>query len=113
MAESSLSFSDQGTMCFKCQGWGHKSRECKKKVNTAKCCRSDRPGTVNLHWNVLQGHIGNNECEVEVDSAADVSIETKDLVPQANYTDRHVDIEGVTGEIVKAPIAKVLLQLGE
>ena len=34
-------------------------------------------------------------------------------MPRAKYTDRHVDIEGVTGEIVKAPIAKVLLQLGE
>ena len=57
--------------------------------------------------------MGNNECEVEINSAADVSIVAKDLVPQANYTDRHVDIEGVTGKIMKAPIAKVLLQLGE
>ncbi len=100
-------------MCFKCRGWGHKIRECTRKVNAAKNCRSDQHGLVNLHWNVLHGRMGNNKCEVEIDSAADVSIVAKDLVPQANYTDRHVDIEGVTGEIMKAPIAKVLLQLGE
>ena len=51
--------------------------------------------------------------EVKIDSAADISLVAKDLLPRANYTDRHVDIEGVTGEIVKAPIAKALLQVGE
>ena len=113
MAESSPFFSDQGPVCFKCRGWRHKSQECTKKVNAAKNCRNDWPGTVNLHWNVLHGRIRNNDCEVEIDSVADVSIVAKDLVPQANYTDRHVDIEGVTGEIVEALIAKVLLQFGE
>ena len=68
-------------MCFKCRGWGHKSQECTKKVNVAMSYRSYRPGTVNLHWNVLHGRIENNKCEVEIDSAADVSIVAKDLVP--------------------------------
>ena len=35
------------------------------------------------------------------------------VVEVINCTDRHVDIEGVTGEIVKVPIAKLLLHLGE
>ena len=71
-------------MCFKCQGWEHENRECTKKVNPAKSCRSDQPDTVNLHCNVLQSRIGNNDCQVEIDSAADVSIVTKGLVTRAN-----------------------------
>ena len=64
-------------MWFNCRGWGYKSQECTKKVNAAKSCRNDRPGTVNLHWNVLHCCIGNSECKVEVDSATNVSISGK------------------------------------
>ena len=60
----------------------------------------------------MHGYIGNKDCEVEIDSAANISIAAKDLGREPNYTCRYIDIEEVTGETVEAPIAKVLLQLG-
>ena len=79
----------------------------------SKSCSSDWPGTFNLHWNVLYDGIGSNDCEVEIDSAADISIVEKIWCLEPTVLTGIVDIEGVTGEIVKALIAKVLLQLGE
>lgn len=80
-------------MCLSVVDGDIKSRECTMMLNAATSQGNDQSGTFNLHWNVLHGHIGNNDCEVEIDSAADISIVTKDLVPRAYYTGRHVDIE--------------------
>ena len=66
VAESSLSSSRTKAPCALSVKDGDIKVENAKKVNAAKSCRSDGPGTVNLLWNVLHGHIGNNKCKVEI-----------------------------------------------
>ena len=80
MAELSHSSSSTKAQCFRCRRWGHLSRECTKKVNAAMSQGNEQSGTCNLQWDVLHGHNGNNDCEVEIDSAADTSIVAKDLL---------------------------------
>ena len=93
-------------MCFECKEWGHKGTECPTKVCSVAGCSNIVDGAP--RWNELRGFVGTNECNITLDSAADVSVVAKDL---AVYTGDYKTIAAVQTVEQRVPVAKILIAI--
>ena len=99
----------RGPLCFECKEWEHKCKECPTKVCSMAGCSNIVDGAP--RWNELRGFVDTNECNITLDSAADVSVAAKDLVPEATYTGDYKTIAGVHAVERRVPVAKILVAI--
>ena len=99
---------EKGAQCFNCNEWGHISKECPKKVAmiVKTVCLNEHKD-----WHTIPGQIGTNDCQVAVDSGAEITVVSADLVPETAKTGERQWIRGVHPYEESVPLAKVLIQL--
>ncbi len=99
---------EKGAQCFNCNEWGHVSKECPKKVGMVV-------KTICIHkhkdWHTVPGQIGTNDCQIAVDSGAEITVVSADLVPEAAKTRERQWIRGVHPYEESVPLARVLIKL--
>ena len=62
----------KGAMCFRCKEWGHKANECTKPVYRVQ---QEKPEPYSdAGWSTVQGTVGCSNCQITLDSGADVSL---------------------------------------
>ncbi len=71
--------------------------------------------TVCIHkhkdWHTVPGQIGTNDCQIAVDSRAEITVVSADLVPEAAKTGERQWIRGVHPYEESVPLARVLIKL--
>ena len=101
----------KGAMCFRCKEWGHKANECTKPVYRVQ---QEKPEPYSdAGWSTVQGTVGCSNCQITLDSGADVSLIREDLVPGNAYTGEVACFKEVLQISQKRPVAKVLVRVGE
>ena len=101
----------KGAMCFRCKEWGHKAIECTKPVYRVQ---QEKPEPYSdTGWNTVQGTVGCSNCQITLDSGADVSLIREDLVPGNAYTGEVACFKGVSQISQRRPVAKVLVRVGQ
>ena len=114
--------------CFSCGSRGHKANECPKRKPYKGKKPSERKGQVKRvveadnKWKkelvvtgeftvsrrrVLRGDVNRNECELLLDTGANLSAIVPRLVQKEHYTGSYVVLEDFRGESMMAPLAKV------
>ena len=120
--------------CFSCGSRGHKANECPKRKPYKGKKPSERKGQVKRvveadnKWKkelvvtgeftvsrrrVLKGDVKGNECELLLDTGANLSAIVPRLVQKEHYTGSYVVLEDFRGESMMAPLAKVTVSVGD
>ena len=102
---------EKGAQCFFCHEWGHKSRECPKKVCAVASAEDKFERRVN-EWHTVQGVLGVHSCEIGLDSGAEMTVVAADLVPTSAFTGERKRIAGVHSIGKEVPLATLRLTIG-
>ena len=99
---------EKGAQCFLCHNWGHKAKDCPKKVGLVV---SDEDDAGSDKYNV-KGRLGIHECDIVLDTGAALTVVASDLVPDTALLDSKVRIKGIhaTEEV---PLARLWLTIGD
>ena len=72
---------EKGAQCFLCLEWGHKAKDCEKKVCSNQRDSEGQHFELNS-WSTMEGLVGFNKCYILLDSGAETSMVKSDLVPR-------------------------------
>ena len=92
--------------CFTCGNKGHKQFECPKCIRRVVSPKRRGPPMV-------VGKVGKKECEVTIDSGAQLTLVREDLVDRKEYTGETLNLMSVCGKTFTVPAARVWLHFGE
>ena len=72
-------------MCLGCKEWGYIIRDCPNKVAVITTDESEGEQTIvgneqTREWAIVEGKVGCNDCNILLDSGAQISVIAKDLV---------------------------------
>ena len=100
--------SDFTPTCFTCGKKGHKSPECPTKRKPTVASRAVHTVGHQHAGDKLNGKVGSKDCTVIIDSGAEKSIMSEDLVPEKDLMGRSITLSDFDDDNVRTyPLAKV------
>ena len=102
----------KGPQCYECQGWGHMRDKCPSRVLLVQSPkRIQKPDQVKNPW-MVSGKVNGVAVEdILLDSGADVSVMSSNIVPTECYTGEQAEARGLLPRVLKYDLANITLEL--
>lgn len=104
---------EKGPQCFECQAWGHLRSKCPSRVMLVTSPKKDRPPPArNKPWTVTAKINGKEVHDLLLDSGAEMTVMSSEVVPRECYTGQVGEARGLVPTVTSFDLAKVPIEIG-